>query len=56
MKTDDIGEAHGRSTERGDQSELADVLLQHRRPDLDVDGWEPSLLQRLLKYLDPKNK
>ena len=27
-----------------------------KKPDLEVDGWEPSLLHRLLKYLDPKTK
>ena len=48
---------HDELDERGD--ELDENLLRnipHRAPDLDVDGWEPSLLHRLRKYLDPKNK
>jgi len=44
------------STDTSDCRDHKERTWQSKKLDLEVDGWEPSLLHRLLKYLDPKTK
>ena len=56
MKNDLGFEGREVSTDAPNGRERFEGAWQSRKPDLEVDGWEPSLLHRLLKYLDPKSK
>lgn len=56
MKNDVALKGREVSPDTPNRPELGERAWRSAKPDLEIDGWEPSLLHRLLKYLDPKSK
>ena len=56
MKNDVAFKGREASTDTPGSREHLEGVWQTKKPDLEIDGWEPSLFHRLLKYLDPKTK